>query len=133
MNGVIKGHFGKHMPLETKLQIYNITSEVALCYGSENWTINKRDAKKLEVAQMRLLRPLLGLRRLDSQRNPDICNRLKVNNLIEDIKLYQKSWLDHLERNKLITGAREQTTKKAQPSHCCLRTDPVENSLLIVA
>jgi hypothetical protein len=36
---------------------------------------------------MRFLRPLLGLTRLDHQRNPDICNRLKVDNIVEDIKL----------------------------------------------
>jgi hypothetical protein len=47
---------------------------------------------------MRFLRPLLGLTRLDRQRNPDIRNMLKVNNLTEGIKLYQKRWLDHLER-----------------------------------
>jgi hypothetical protein len=34
---------------------------------------------------------------LDPQRNPDILNRLKMNSLIEDIRLYQKSWLNHLE------------------------------------
>jgi hypothetical protein len=47
---------------------------------------------------MRFLRPLLDLARLDRQRTPDISKRLKVNNPIEDIKLYQKSWLDYLER-----------------------------------
>jgi hypothetical protein len=45
---------------------------------------------------MRFLRPLLRLTRLDHQKNPDIRNRLKVNNIVEDIKLYQKNWLDHL-------------------------------------
>jgi hypothetical protein len=46
---------------------------------------------------MKSLRPLLGLIRFDNQRNPDIHNRLKVNNLIKDIKLYQKSNLGHVE------------------------------------
>jgi hypothetical protein len=46
---------------------------------------------------MRSLSPLLGHTRRNSQRNPGIRNRLKVNNLIEDIKLYQKIWLDDLE------------------------------------
>jgi hypothetical protein len=50
------------------------------------------------AAQMRLLRLLLGFTRLDCQRNHNIHNRLKVNNKIEDIKLYERSWLDHLER-----------------------------------
>jgi hypothetical protein len=47
---------------------------------------------------MIFLRPLLCFTRSDSQRNPDLRNKLKVNNLIGDKKLYQNSWLDHLER-----------------------------------
>jgi hypothetical protein len=97
MNGIIKCHCGKHMTTDTKLQIHNVTSKAALCYGSENWIINKRDAQKLEAAKMRFLRPLLRPYKIRPPENPDIRNRLKVNSLIEDIKLYQKNWLDHLE------------------------------------
>jgi hypothetical protein len=76
------------MTIDTKLRIYNIASKAALYYGSEAWIINKRDAQKLEAAQMRFLRPLLGLTRLDRQRNSDIRNRLKVENILEDIISY---------------------------------------------
>jgi hypothetical protein len=34
------------------------------------------------------LRPLLGLIRLDRQRNREIRNSLKVDNIVEDIKQY---------------------------------------------
>jgi hypothetical protein len=44
------------------------------------------------------MRSLLGNTRLERQRNPDIHDRLKGNNPIQDIKLYKKSWLDHLQR-----------------------------------
>jgi hypothetical protein len=47
MNGIIKLHFGKHMTIDTKLRIHNITSKAALCYRTETWIINKRDAQKL--------------------------------------------------------------------------------------
>jgi hypothetical protein len=73
----------------------NITANGSLCYGSENWIISKRDAQKVEAAQMRFLIPLLRLTRLDRQR---IRNRLKEDNTVRDIKLYQEKWLDHLER-----------------------------------
>jgi hypothetical protein len=53
MNGIIKRHFGKQMTTDTNLRLHNITSKASLCYGNENWTINKRDAQKLEAAQMR--------------------------------------------------------------------------------
>jgi hypothetical protein len=98
MNGIIKRHFGKNMTVDTKLRIHNIASKAALCYGSEVWIINRRDTQKLEAAQMRFLRPLLGLTRLDRQRNSDIRNTLKVDNILEDIISYQKNWIDHLKR-----------------------------------
>jgi hypothetical protein len=47
MNGIIKHHFWKYMTIDTKLRIHNVTSNAALCYGSEVWIINKRDAQKL--------------------------------------------------------------------------------------
>jgi hypothetical protein len=36
--------------------------------------------------------------RSDRQRDADFRNRLRANNLIENITLHQNSWLDHLER-----------------------------------
>jgi hypothetical protein len=86
MNGIIKRNFGKQMTTNTKLRLHNITSKASLWYGSENWIINKRNSQKLEAAQMRFLKPLLGLTRLDRQRNPEIRNSLKVDNIVEDIK-----------------------------------------------
>jgi hypothetical protein len=83
------------MTIDTKLLIHNITSKAALCYGSEVWTFNKRDVQKLEAGQMK---PLLGLTRRDRQRNFDIRNRLKADNILEDIISYQKNWIDHLKR-----------------------------------
>jgi hypothetical protein len=38
------------------------------------------------IVQMRFLRPLLGLTRLDHQRNLEIRNSFKVDNIVEDIK-----------------------------------------------
>jgi hypothetical protein len=91
MNGIIKCHLGKQMTTYTKLRLHNITSKAGSCYGNENWITNKKEAQKLEAAQMRFLRPLFGLTKLDRQRNPDIRNRLRVDNAVEDIKLYQKN------------------------------------------
>jgi hypothetical protein len=73
MNGITKCHFGEHITYKIMTAS---TSKASLCYDSKNWVINKGDGQKLEAAQMRFLRPLIGLTRLDCQRNPDICNRL---------------------------------------------------------
>jgi hypothetical protein len=60
--------------------------------------INRRDALKLEVEQMRFLRQLSGLTKLQREINTGIRNRSKANNQIEDIKLYQRSGFDRRER-----------------------------------
>jgi hypothetical protein len=41
--------------------------------------------------------PLLGLTRLDRQRNTDIHNRLKVYTIVQDMQLYQKKWYEWTE------------------------------------
>ena len=57
------------MNKETMLRIHNITSKAALKFGSEAWVLKKREEKRLEVAQMKFLRLLLGITRLDKEKN----------------------------------------------------------------
>ena len=82
----------------TKLGIYNITSKAALKCGSEVWVVNKQEYQKLEIEQIKFLRALLGLTRLDHQRNTIIREKLKVEHIVDDIKSYKKNWLQHVKR-----------------------------------
>jgi hypothetical protein len=78
------------MSNQTKLRIHNITTKTALKRGSETWVLNYRDKQRLEAAQMRFLRPLLGYIKLDRQRNVDIRERLRVQSIVEEIKIYRR-------------------------------------------
>ena len=53
---------------------------------------------KLETAQMKFLRSPLGLTRLNNQRNTTIREKLKVEHIVDEIKSYQKNWLQHVKR-----------------------------------
>jgi len=57
------------MNKETKLRIRNITAKAALKFGSEAWVLNKREEQRLEAAQMKFLRHLLGITKLDKEKN----------------------------------------------------------------
>ena len=61
INGAIRRHFGKQMNKETKLRIHNITAKAALKFGSEALVLKKREEQRLEAAQMKFLRHLLGI------------------------------------------------------------------------
>jgi len=57
------------MNKETKLRIHNITVKAALKFGSEAWVLKKREEQRLEAAQMKFLRYLLGITKLDIEKN----------------------------------------------------------------
>jgi hypothetical protein len=85
---------GKQMNKETKLRIYNITDKAELKFGSEVWVLKKREEQRLEAAQVKFLRHLLGITKLDKEKNQ--CFRggkMGAQNIVKEIKQYQKHWL----------------------------------------
>ena len=67
INVTVRRHL-KKMKKETKLKIHNITAKAALKFGSEAWVLKKREERRLEAAQMKFLRHLLGIKKLAKER-----------------------------------------------------------------
>jgi hypothetical protein len=84
--------------LETKLRIYNITAKATLKFGSEAWVLKQREPQRLEAAQMKFLRHLPGITKLDKEKNQCIREKLGVQNTVKEIKQYQQKWLQHVQR-----------------------------------
>jgi len=57
------------MNKETKFRIHNITAKTAFKFGSEAWELKKREEQRLEAAQMKFLRHLLGITKPDKKIN----------------------------------------------------------------
>ena len=77
INGAIRRHFGKQMNEETKLRIHNITAKGALKFGSEAWVLKKREEQRLEAAQMKFFRHLLGITKQDKEKNQCVRKKKK--------------------------------------------------------
>ena len=78
------------MNKEKKLRIHNITAKAALKFGSGAWVLKKRQEQRLEAAQMKYLRHLLGITKLDKEKNQ--CVREKHGST------------EHIKGNKTIPG-----------------------------
>ena len=52
------------------VRIHNITAKAALKFGSEAWVLKKREEQRLEATQMKFLRHLLGITKLDKEKKP---------------------------------------------------------------
>jgi hypothetical protein len=69
-----------------------------LKFGSEARVLKKREEQRLEVAQMKFLRHLLGITKLDKEKNQCIREKMGAQNIVKKIKQYQKKWLQHVQR-----------------------------------
>jgi hypothetical protein len=59
---------------------------------------NYTGKQRLQAAQIKLLRPLLGFIKLKHQRNTDIRERLQVQNSVEGMHDCQGKWKKRIER-----------------------------------
>jgi len=67
---------------------------------------------------MKFLRHLLGITKLDKEKNQCIREKTGAQNIVKEIKLYQKKWLQHvqrMDRNKTAkTGTEIQARRKTE-------------------
>ena len=67
-------------------------------FGSEAWVLKKREEQRLEAAQMKFSRHLLGITKLDKEKNQCIREKTGAQNIVKEIKQYQEKWLQHIQR-----------------------------------
>ena len=58
-------HYSSHV----KWKVYNTVLRPAMMCGAETWAVKKTQEKKLDVAEMRMLRWMSGVTKLDRIRN----------------------------------------------------------------
>ena len=76
----------------------HITAKAALKFGSEAWVLKKREERRLEAAQMKFLRHLLGIKKLIKERISVLGEKTGALNVVQEIKQYQDKWLQHVQR-----------------------------------
>ena len=69
-----------------------------LMYGSENWSLNRSDKRKIEAAEMRFLRPMAGYTLWDKKRSSDIREQLGIFNMNDKLTQYKINWREHTKR-----------------------------------
>ena len=69
-----------------------------MIFGSETWVLKKRGEQRLEAAQMKFLRHLLRITKLDKEKNQCIRGKTGAQSIVKEIKQYRKKWLQHVQR-----------------------------------
>ena len=75
----------------------------------------QREEQLLEAAHVKFLRHPLGITKLDKEKNQCIREKTGAQNIVKEIKQYQKKWLQHVQRmdtNRLPKQALQYTPKE---------------------
>ena len=99
MCGTISRTLKGKTKLSTKIKFYKVMAVPVLMYGSENWSLNRSDKRKIEAAEMRFLRPKTGYTLSNKKRNSDIREQLGIFNINDKLTQYKinlniyKEWM----------------------------------------
>ena len=88
----------KKLSARRKGKAYKVAVRPAMTYGAETWSIKKTQEKKLDVAEMKMLRWACGHTRLDRIENQVIRERVKVTEIHKKVQEKRLRWYGHVQR-----------------------------------
>jgi hypothetical protein len=71
--------------LSSSLEIYNTSVLPTFLYGSENWTLTALQRRRIEPAEMKLLRTLAGYTLYDHKTNESVGLELQTECILDKI------------------------------------------------
>ena len=69
-----------------------------LTYGHELWTLTSKTRSQIQAVEMKVLRLIKGITRLDKHRNEDIRRELGVESILDFVERGQLRWFGHVKR-----------------------------------
>jgi hypothetical protein len=83
---------------ETILKIYSTLVLPTFLHGSENWTLTASQRRRIEAAEIKLMRPLAGYTLYDHKTKDYIRHKLQITGILDKIDEYRRNWFQHLQR-----------------------------------
>ena len=88
----------KELTTKTKMAVFNTVFCPTLLYGSETWTLDSREYSRVQAAEMKYLRRVVGKTKRDRIRNTTIRDQTKTNDIKTKIEINQLRWFGHVKR-----------------------------------
>ena len=101
-----------------KGKFYRAAVRPAMLYGTDYWAIKNTQARKLEVADMRMIRWMCGHTRLDKIKNEAIRRRLEVASISDKIREGRLRWYGHIRRRHVSATVRTVETLSVEGRGC---------------
>ena len=97
----------KQVLIELKDKVYKTGIKPTMTYGAECWAVRKKDENRLHVAEMRMLRWIMGDTRKDHVINQIIQEDAKVCQMSTFLGQKRLHWYGHIRRREEVTVSRK--------------------------
>ncbi|KAJ0495634.1 putative reverse transcriptase domain, DNA/RNA polymerase superfamily [Helianthus annuus] len=96
----------KRFPAKLKGKFYRVTVRPSMLYRTKCWATKKAQARKMEVAEMRMLRWMCGHTSWDRIRSDVFKSRLGVASIVDKMREGRLRWFGHVRRRQLTATVR---------------------------
>ena len=90
----------RRISLRVKGKVYKTVVRPAMMYGAETWAVKKAHEKKLDVAEMRMLRWMSRVTKMGRIRNERIRGTTKVGEISKKVQESRLKWYGHVSRRE---------------------------------
>ena len=90
----------RRMPIKLKGKVYKTIVRPAMTYGLETVPLKKSSERKMEVAEMRMLRWMSGVTRKDRIKNERIRGTVEVTSVSKKVQEARLRWFGHVVRGE---------------------------------
>jgi hypothetical protein len=96
--GTIKRTIFRKVRTENILKLYNTLVLPRFLYGSEKWSLAASHRRRIEAAEVKLLRPMADYALYDYKTNDSIRRELQTDCILDKTDEYRRNWLLLLQR-----------------------------------
>ena len=83
---------------KVKMSVYRAVFTPILIFGSESWTVTKKIKSQIQSMEMKFLRRVMGITKMDRIRNVEVRKELDIEPIVNKIERNQLRWYGHLIR-----------------------------------
>ena len=101
-----KVYESREISREAKLAVFKAVAVPTLTYGCESWVLREREKSRLQAVEMRVLRKIAGVSRLDNIRNEMVRERLRIELVLKKVERMRECWKEKMESRKGMCGGK---------------------------
>ena len=113
---------------DAKLAVFKSLFRPILTYGQESWILTERTRSRVQAAEMRFLRRIAGVSRIDRIRNTVIREALNIEPLLLMVERQQLRWYGHVLRmppertaRKVLLTSPDERRPIGRPRATCIK------------